>query len=115
MASNQNGSRIFESLADYLYSKPGRITAHGKMLVLVAAFLLLVSAIGQVTTRATNILPTLAQKPETKKNLVNIYLTLPVWWIPDSLAGGAFCIILMVLGFYIFLHGKTVDRFLKSV
>jgi hypothetical protein len=106
---------MFESLADYFYSKPGRITVHGKVLVLVAAFLLLVSAIGQVATRATNILPTLAQQPETNKTLADIYPTLPVWWIPESLAGGAFCLIIMALGFYTFLHGKAVDRFLKSV
>ena len=105
---------MFESLAEYFYSEPGRIAPHGKVLVLVAAFLLLVGAIGQVTTRVTNILPTLAQQPETNRNLADIYPTLPVWWIPESSAGGAFCIIVMALGFYIFLHGKTVDRLLKS-
>ena len=106
---------MFESLADYFYSERGRITPYGRALVLVAAFLLVVGAIGQVATRATNILPTLAQHPETNKALADIYPTLPVWWIPESLAGGVFCITMMALGFYIFLHGKTVDRFLKSV
>jgi hypothetical protein len=105
---------MFQRLADYFYSEPGRITLHGKALVLVAAFLLVVGAIGQVASRATNMLPTLAQHPETNKTLADIYPTLPVWWIPESLAGGMFCILMMAIGFYIFLHGKTIDRFLKS-
>lgn len=70
---------MFESLSNYFYSEPGRITPHEKALVLVAAFLLLLGAIGRVATLATNILPTLAQQPETNKNLAKIYPALPVW------------------------------------
>jgi hypothetical protein len=105
---------MFESVAEYFYSEPGRITAYGKFLALVGAILLVAGAVGRVATVSVNVLPTLAQQPETNKTLSDIYPTLPVWWIPESLVGGAFCIIVIALGFYIFLHGKATDRFLKS-
>lgn len=105
---------MFESLDKYFHSEPGRITYYGRMLILIGAFLLVIGALGQVATKAVNILPTLAQQPETSKTLSDIFPTLPVWWIPESLVGGAFCIIMMALGFYIFSYGKTIDRFLKS-
>lgn len=105
---------MFESLADYFYSEPDRITPYGRLLTLVGAFLLVAGALGRVATGAINILPTLARQPETNKTLSDIYPTLPVWWIPESFTGGAFCIFMIALGLCIFLHGKTIDRFLKS-
>jgi hypothetical protein len=105
---------MFESVAEYFYSEPGRITPYGTFLTLIGAFLLLAGAIGRVATGTINVLPTLAQQPETNKTLSDIYPTLPVWWVPESLVGGAFGVIIVALGFYIFYHGKAIDRVLKS-
>lgn len=106
---------MLERLTDYLYSEPGRIAGFGKLLALCGAFLLVLGAIGRLATGAINILPTLAQQLQTTKNLADIYPTLPLWWVPETLLGGALSVFLIAVGMCVFLHGKNVDRLLKSI
>jgi hypothetical protein len=106
---------MLERLQDYFYSEPGRITGPGKLLVLLGCFLLLVGAIGRLATGAINMLPTLAQQNQTTKALADIYPTLPVWWVPESMVGAALSLLAIAVGAYVFLHGKTIDRQLNSL
>lgn len=105
---------MIENVQDYFYSEPGRITGPGKLLVLFGCFLLVMGAIGRLATGAINTLPTLAQQNGTTKTLADIYPTLPLWWVPESMIGGASSMLAIAIGAYVFLHGATVDRQLKS-
>lgn len=103
-----------EQLFHYFYSKPGRITQPGRLLVLLGAFLIMVGFFGRLATTTINILPTLAQQRQTDKSLAEIYPTLPLWWVPESIAGGALCVLLIAGGLLIFFYGKSVDRAVKA-
>lgn len=104
---------MIERVEDYFYSEPGRITGLGKLLVLSGCLLLVIGAIRRFATGVIN-LPTLAQPNDTTKTLADIYPTLPWWWVPESMIGGAFSALAIVIGAFVFLDGTTVDRQLKS-
>src|SRR5213592_1873858 len=104
---------MLERLQGYYYSEPGRITGLGRFVVQCGSFLLMAGAIGRVATGAINILPTLARQTETSKMLVDIYPSVPLWWVPETWFGAICSIFLIVGGICLNAHGKRVDRLLK--
>jgi hypothetical protein len=106
---------MLERLQNYFYSEPRRITGPGKLLVLLGSFLLVMGAIGHLVTGAINILPALARQNQTARTLADSYPTLPAWWVPESMLGCALSMFVIGVGASVFLHGKSVDRQLKSI
>lgn len=104
---------MLERIHEYFYSEPGRITGLGRLIFQLGAFLLFVGAIGQVATTTINILPTIAKQPETTKMLADVYPSLPLWWVPEAWYSAIACVLLIVGGLCLNVHGKQVDRLLK--
>lgn len=104
---------MIERMQEYFYSEPGRITKFGQLNFQVGAFLLIAGALGQVATTAINILPTIAKQSEHTKMLVDMYPSLPLWWVPETGFGAVASMLLTLIGICLNIHGKHVDRLLK--
>lgn len=105
---------MLDWLQGYFYTEPGRITRPGQFLARLGAFLLLAGAIGRFVTGTNSILPTLAKQPETTKFLADIYPALPLWWVPESWMGTLVSVLMLAAGLCLSVHGKRVDRMLKT-
>lgn len=99
-------------IIEYFLCKPGKLSRIGKYTALFGAFLLLAGAWGNFVTGAINIIPTFARSPASAKTLVDIYPTLPLWWVPESLVGVIVAVLLLVVGFWTNTCGRRLDRFL---
>jgi len=102
-------------LHEYLYSEPERLTKPGRLLARLGAFLILAGAIGRLSTITINVLPALANQPQTSKALADIYPTLPLWWVPESWLGLAVSMSLIAIGICLTLHGREVDHMLREI
>lgn len=105
---------MFERIEDYLYAEPERITWLGAIIAKFGGFLLVAGAVGQLATRAINILPIIQSKAESTNTLVDIYPTLPLWWVPESFFGVFVSAILFAAGIGVNLYGRKIDRLLKG-
>ena len=105
---------MVERIHEYFYLEPERITGLGKFVALLGSFLFVAGVVGKVATVGVNILPTLQKHPETTKMLADIYPTLFLWWVPESLLVAIGAGALVIVGICLNAHGKRIDRLLKN-
>ena len=80
---------------------------------MLGAGLLLIGSLGQLATKSINILPTLAKQPEGVKSLADIYPSVPVWFVPESIAGFLLALAILIAGLVCLSIGKSLARFTK--
>lgn len=56
----------------------------------------------------------MAKQADIANELVTLYPTLPLWWVPESGFAVVFSIVVVTLGTVVNAHGKTVDRLWRS-
>lgn len=103
---------MFENILLYFYTEPGRVKNLGRFFALLGGTLFLFSALGYFVTAANN-LPTILGHSQPAKTLADVYPSLPLWWIPESLPGLIFSVLIVVIGFFLHNFGKNLDYQLR--
>ncbi|MFZ5525205.1 MAG: hypothetical protein ACOZE7_00925 [Pseudomonadota bacterium] len=99
---------MLEQIVDYFYQR-GRLRGAGQFLTNVAAYWCLFGAVGHFITTV----PAALQRRRAQM-LAEMLPNLATWWVPEHPVSFFFLIALGVLGFFLSLKGKQLDRFLNA-
>lgn len=99
---------MVERVVDYFYQR-GRLRGVGQFLTYVAAYFCMFGAAGHLIT---SVPAALQRRPA--QMLVEVLPSLPTWWVPEQPVSFVIVIALGVLGFFLSLKGKQLDRFLNT-
>lgn len=99
---------MLERVVDYFYQR-GRLRGVGQSLAYVTAYLCMFGAAGHFIAA----IPAALQRRPAQM-LADVLPDVPTWWVPEDPVSFVFVIALGVLGFFLSLKGKQLDRFLSA-
>lgn len=99
---------MLERVVDYFYQR-GRLRGAGQFLTCVAVYWCMFGAAGHFITAV----PAALQRRPVQM-LAEVLPDVPTWWVPEHPVSFVFVIALGVLGFFLSLKGKQLDRFLNA-
>lgn len=99
---------MFERIVDYFYQR-GRLRGAGQFLTYATAYSCMFGAAGHFITAV----PAALQR-HTAQTLAEVLPDVPTWWVPEYLMSVVFVIALSVLGFFLSLKGKQLDRYMSA-
>ena len=99
---------MLDQVIDYFYQR-GRLRGAGQFLTNVAAYGCMFGAAGHLITAVP---AALQRRPS--QTLAEVLPNLATWWVPEHPLSFVFLVALGVLGFYLSLKGKQLDRFLSA-
>lgn len=105
---------MFELIQLYFLTEPSRLLVLGRGLFKAGAVLILVGLFGNIVTSAPATLLNMTGQVAASRTLAQVYPSLPVWWIPETVVGYFFASMLMAAGLYFVLVGKRLRKFLGA-
>lgn len=97
---------MFERLETYFLTGPERLIQLGRTLILIGGWLILFALSGYVVTSVANI----GGHAGTVKTLADIYLSIPTWWVPESIIGVLPAAVIFAMGLWINQTGKHIQH-----
>lgn len=104
---------MYESLLNYFLNPPTRLVNAGKGLFPTGAGLLFVGLIFRVGPIAISAARGLTGKTAEPLMLVDMYPTIPTWWVPETGLGYAFAEVLICIGLGVKRIGTKFARALR--
>lgn len=99
---------MLERVMDY-FLKRGRLQSSGQFLTHVSAYLCIVGAAAHCITAVPA-----ALQHRSAQTLAEVLPDLPSWWVPEHPVAFILVIAFGVLGFFLSLEGKQLDRYLNA-
>lgn len=99
---------MLDRVVDY-FCQRGRLRSAGQFLTSVAAYWCMFGVVGHVITAAPS-----ALQHRSAQSLAEMFPNVATWWVPEHPASFVFVFVLGVLGFFLSLKGKQLDRFLSA-
>lgn len=101
---------MFEKIDMYMWHHPERVIAMGRHISLAALWMAFCGLAGYLITTAANLPLPFAGKPAGVKSLTDIYPAVPLWWVPETLAGILFVAFLFACGVSLSKYGRYMQR-----
>lgn len=99
---------VLELVVDYFYQR-GRLRGAGQFLTNVAAYWCMFGIVGQVVTDVPA-----AMQRRPAQTLADALPNVATWWVPEHPISFGLVIGLGVLGFFLSIKGKRLDRYLNA-
>lgn len=100
---------MLDQFAEFFLLHPKRLVAVGEALYSVASALVVLGACA--TVAAIN---SLGRQVRSQSTLADLLPGLPTWWIPETLVGFVFVIVVAIVGVVIAREGRNLERFLAT-
>ncbi|MDO8456820.1 MAG: hypothetical protein Q7T07_07905 [Burkholderiaceae bacterium] len=101
-----------ENLYEWFHEQPDRIVNIGSSFLSIGFVLLIAGLWGRVASTAAEALNHLDKQP-AEVTLSNLFPNMPTWWIPESVLGCLFVLLLLVYGGILLFHGKRYKRIMS--
>ncbi len=93
----------------WIYGHPKLAQMVGQALFSASGFILISGLIGRAALTALNRGRVIDKLPQYT-GIADAYPSAPLWWVPESALGYAFCVIVAAMGVYLTLKAKQVLR-----
>ncbi len=101
---------MYEWLISWFLSRPTRIIHVGSALFRTGMFLTVAGLLGRVATIGVSAIKSIGKGETSVLSLSDIYPTVPTWWIPESIVGYIFSILLVAMGLIVVQTGREIVR-----
>lgn len=105
---------MVDRLVDYFLGEPRRLVALGAALVRVAGFLLLAGVVGKAATTAVSAVKSLGGATRVDALLADVFPDYLSFWMPESVLGFGFALLLLAVGVAAARTGRTYQRYIGT-
>lgn len=94
----------------YFFERPKLIMGIGRMIVLLGYLIIFAGIVGRAGVNLLNIRSPQIGGQIATKTIADILPGLPLWWVPETVAGVVPALALVMIGICIRMHGKNIKR-----
>lgn len=105
---------MLERMIDYFLSEPRRLVTLGAALVRSGGFLFVAGFVGHVATTAASAVKGLAGATRVDVPLADVFPDYLSFWMPESVTGFCFALLLVVAGVAAARTGRVYERYLGA-
>lgn len=103
---------MLDCLLGYFLTQPRRLIDWGRAVVVLAGFIAVVGVLARVATTAASVVRSLSGASEPASKVADLLPGLPTWWVPETVFGYGFVLLLFAAGVLAWQKGQKYERFL---
>lgn len=101
---------MIDNLITFMLTQPRRLMEWGMLLARTGALLLAFGAIGRIATTGISVIQGMAAHARPVIAIADVLPGIPTWWIPETIFGFAFALLLIVAGLAAVYVGRAYER-----